>query len=607
MKLPRDLAQRLLMLALLAGCAGAALWWARREDLRATPPAVTGPLFPGLSAHEIEFLHLGLRLGYDIELEREASGFWWITQPTREFPLQARVQAVLDTLVRAELEPVELAHGPITSADVGLDPPRHVIAFRAGGRSETLLLGDVEPLGRHVYARRGGEDRILLATRNLVTLLEAHPGEFVDPALLRGLAGRVARLELSSSRGTLEAERLAQGWTLRRPEGVLADDDRLDQLLRALQFVQVARVAGPEPTDTQLLAAGLPTRAEAASGQAGPWLHVRVEAPGEEPAEAWLAGGWESAAGEVLAVRDDFAKLLAVPRASLNLLANAPEWFRQARLLPPLRERAESLRLEREGQVLLDIRRTAGGQWSFEAPQRLHGERVEAERVEGRSPLGEFLGRIDALAARSYTAPPAGEPWARLLAGSTHASRPRLDSVAIHRVEGRLVAVTSERPTEGLELPPDAAEIFDALVPDLLRTLRPLTADAAAWAGLRVRLADGRELGLRRLPDGSWEGDDEWTRASALGHDLLRTLRGLRWEAAPASADHPWRVTFLDAAGDPIAGLRLRLPGPDEPQEALGLPCVRAAIDGWPGVELLVHRDWLRRVEELGAPLQRGP
>lgn len=607
MKLPRDLAQRLLMLLLLAGGAAALLWWARREDLLSAPPAESGLLYPGLRAHEVEFLHLGLRLGYDIELERQPAGFWWITRPTREFPQQQRIEAILDTLVRAEVEPVERAQGPIASADVGLDPPRHVIAFRAGGRTETLLLGDVDPLGRHVYARRGGDERIVLATRNLVTLLEAHPGEFLDPALLRGLAGRISRVELASPRGTLLAERLGQGWTLRLPEPVLADDDRLDQLLRALQFVQVSRVAGPEPGDAQLREAGLPTRAEAAAGAATGALRITLEASGERPATAWIAAGWETAAGEVLAVRDDFAKLLAVPRGSLNLLANDPSWFRQARLLPPVRERAESVRLERDGLVLLDIRRGAGGRWTFAAPERLAGEAVESERVEGHSPLGAFLGRIDALEARGFMPPPAGSAVARLVVGSTHAARPRLDTVDIHRVEGRLVAVTSERPAEGLELPPDALELFGPLAPDLLRTLRPVQADPAAWAGLRLRLGDGRELSIARRADGSWEGDDEWTRVSALGHDVLRTLRGLRWEAAPTAAEYPWTLAFLDASGATLAGVRLRLPGPEEPPEALGLPCARAAVDGWPGVELLLHRDWLRRLDELGGPLQRQP
>ncbi len=225
MSLPRDVRSRLLTLLLLAGAAGALLWWARREDLLGRPVLQGGALLPGLQAREVDFLHLGLRSGHDIELQREPSS------PTREFAQQERVNTVLDNLARAACEPLEAAHGPVDSRAVGLDPPRHVIGLRAGGRSETLFVGDVEPLQRQVYVRRAGDDGILLATRNIITLLQDTPQEFVDAGLLRGLAGPVQRVELSGPDGRLVAEHLGQGWSLGIPEPVLADGDRLNLLV----------------------------------------------------------------------------------------------------------------------------------------------------------------------------------------------------------------------------------------------------------------------------------------------------------------------------------------------------------------------------------------
>lgn len=607
MSLPRDLRSRLLTLLLLAGAAGALLWWARQEDLLGRPALQGGPLLPGLQPREVVFLHVTLRSGHDLELERAPSGFWWITSPTREFARQERVEVVLDNLARAACEPLEDAPGAVDARAVGLDPPRHVIGLRAGNRTETLFVGDVEPLGRQVYVRRAGHDAIALATRNIVTLLQDTPQEFVDAGLLRGLAGPVQRLELSGPEGRLVAEHQGQGWTLGLPGPVQPDGDRLNLLVRSLQALQVGRMLLPSPTEGQLLELGLPTRAQASGGGTTAATHVVLQARDEAPVGAWLAAGWRDEPDEVLCVRDDFAKVLTVPRASLGVLGNPFDWFRDTRVLPPIRERAESLRLERDGEVLLDVRRGAGGLWSFAAPERLAGQPVDAERVEGHSPLSDLLSRIDALTVRAFAPPPAGTPQARLVAGFTLAGRLRQDRVDLHLRDGRTLAVSSERPSEGLELPPDALELFTPLVADLLRPLRPLSVDEAAWAELRIEGPEGPPLSIRREPGGPWSGDDEWTRRASLGHDLLRGLRGFRWEPAPAGAAYPWRVAFADAAGEVLVELRLRRPAGAEPTEALGFPCARAEVSGHAGVELLLHLDWIGRIDELHGPLRRKP
>jgi hypothetical protein len=167
--------------------------------------------------------------------------------------------------------------------------------------------------------------------------------------------------------------------------------------------------------------------------------------------------------------------------------------------------------------------------------------------------------------------------------------------------------VTSERPKEGLELSPDVLELFAPATAELLRPLQPLEVDPARWARLVVELPDAAApLEIRReLPDGLWIGDDEWTRRTAVGTDLLRGLRGLRWVPARPGASHPWRVRFLDADGAPLAELALRRPELDEAQEVLGLPAAYVAIAGREGVELVVHREWVDRLDVLDDPLNR--
>jgi hypothetical protein len=371
--------------------------------------------------------------------------------------------------------------------------------------------------------------------------------------------------------------------------------------------VQQSRVLAPAPGAETLHELGLPTAEEVARGETRGATRIEIAAPGERPVGAWIAADWLEQAVDVAAVRDDFAKVVALPRGSLAMATNDADFFREHRLLPPLRERAESLRLERGGETRLDIRRGRDGRWTFAAPERLAGTPVESERVEAHSLLGDFLGRIDQVQVRSFVAPPEGEPEARLVVGWTSAGKQRQDRVDLFLVDGRVVGVTTERPAEGLELPPEVLDLFDPATADLLRPLMPLELDTARWAALSIELpGGGAPLEIRReLPDGPWTGDDAFTRRISVGHDLQRGLRGLQWVKARPGASYGWRVRYLDPAGETLADLRLRLPEPDEPPEVLGQPAAFVAITGREGVELVVHRNWVDRLSELGTPVQR--
>jgi hypothetical protein len=498
---------------------------------------------------------------------------------------------------------------PIRAENIGLDPPRHIIRFGDSAREETLLLGAVEPLGRMVYARRSGRPEIVLATRNLITLLQGHATDFVDPTLLRGLAGPVDLVRIVDPAGTrLDARRTGSRWTLHIPAPVPADDGKLSTLVRTLTFVRHGDVLVSRPTPTELHRLGLPDDDEIARGELHGATRIELGAPGEQPISVWLQAGWEDQQGtQVAARRAGAAKILAVPRITLAMLTNPAGFFRDRHLLPPITERAEALRMERGGEPTLSVRRGKDGRWLFEQPARLLGEAVEAERIAGHSLLGDLLERLDAVEAIGFCEPPGGEPIARLHVEWTRAGSTTTARVELHAPGPDGVPCTSsERPGEGLLVPATVLDYFQPLQADLLRSTRPLAVDAEAWAGFVIERPGGPAYTLvRRTSDGTWDGDDEWVRRLSVGLDMLRGLRGLRWEPARTDAHYDWGVRFLDAQGTLLAGLELRRSEPDEELEVLGIPVVRARVAGRPGVELAVAREWIDRIEALALPPER--
>ena len=603
-----ELRSRLLTLLVLAALAGGVFLYARRADLVSQPRPLSGALYPGLDVSAIDSLYVTLRGGYDLRFERQPGGRWLITQPSRDEARQELVELILDNLARAEVEPVEAPGDPLRAEAVGLEPPRHLIRFGIGDREQTLLLGDVEPLGRMLYARRGGDDRIVLATRNLVTVLEGHAGDFVDPALIRGLAGPVSSV-LVREGGTVlvDARRMGGRWMLLQPEPVLADENRVAGLARSLAFLRAERTLNPTADPASCHAAGLPDEAERAAGEDHGAMRVSLGTEGAPPVSAWLAAGWRAAGDDlVAAVRQGPSKILGLPRAALSGLLNEPDFFREHRVLQPVSESARSVRIDSGGETVLDIRQGADSRWTFHAPTSLAGELVESERIAGHSVLSEFLARIDALEAVGFSAPAAGEPVASLVVGATRSGREAVDRLDLfEHAGGGLIARSSERLTEGLALDPRAVEpLLDPLQADLLRSTRALRVEGD-WARLGLVSPEAGTRRIERGAAGDWTGDDEWNRGYAIGADLVKGFRGLQWRPAPAGAVYPWEVRFEDADGRPLAALRMREPSGDEEREVWGVPVVRASIEGYAGVELLAAREWIERLDALARPPQR--
>ena len=611
---------RLLTLIVLAAAAWGLWHWALAADGQQAPMTTEGLLFPHLDRASITSIHMTLDFGYDLELEREPAGPWRITAPTNERARAELVEQWLDNVAQATVRPLEFAGDPLPPQVLGLEPPKHQFTLRdVKGNATTLFLGEVEPLGRYVYARAKGSDSLGLVTRNVVSFTGYHGEEWVDPDLLRGLAGQVTRLRIVKPQGVLiDAELQGGSWRLLEPAGVLPDSDRIDKLVRGLQFARQERTLLSRPSPAQSREFGFPTDEQVAAGDYAGATYIEVHAAGEREIWALLVPGWEAVQELVPARRDDSAKVIGVPAASLNMLRNGPEFFRQHALLPPVRERADSLRLSRGDTLLLDVGQDAQGRWEYRAPERLVGTALENERVLGHTALLDLLGRIDRAEAVAFTSLPEGEPSATIVVGWKLGGAGRQDRVDLFAPladgphAGLVPAVTSERPKEALLLEPGILELFAPDVPDRLRSLSPLRVSADELDEFVVHGAAGTPaeadpLRLWRDESGRWQGDDEWGRRFGLAHDLLRGFRGYRWRPTAGAAGYPAELLFRGSDGAVLARVSLREPGPGELSEEYGKPVVLAAIDGIAGLELAVPRTWMERVAALDEPLQREP
>jgi len=606
---------RLATLALLALLAWLLFEFGREQDRRVEPLATGGLLLPGFEPAAVDYVSMSFRTGHVIDIERDRGGPWRITYPTEELAQAEYVEVVLDNVARAKVLPIEEQGATIRAEDVGLEPPDYTLVVGHGDDRLTLFIGERDAFGKGVYARIAGYDDIVLTTPNLLTMHEQFRAEdYVDKHLLRGLRGAVTHVRVEKPEGVvIDAVRAGDRWSIREPEPVLADSARVLQLVRSLQFVTQKEVKAIDPPDSMLAELGLPNADQVARGDWADAMLVQLGNETEAPARVFFEENWYSSSEGCYAIREDLHKLLLVDRKSVNLLGNGPEFFRERRVLPSVGERAGMVRVEVGGEARLDIRRNELDAWTFRAPERLAGQPVESRRELGRSSLSDFLARIDDLVAVAFTDPPEGEPDARLIVGWTWAGRDRTDRVDLFGVDGeRIVAHTSERPTEGLVLDADPVRALLApITADLLRSLSPTDVEADDCRAMRIHLPRLDEpLVIRR--DGedasaSWVGDDEWGRRLGLGLDVLRHLRGTEWRVARDDAEYPWRLEYVGWDGQVLRTFALRRPEADEEQEALGEPIVLASWSGVPGLELAVSPDWIELFAVLTRPQEREP
>jgi hypothetical protein len=344
---------------------------------------------------------------------------------------------------------------------------------------------------------------------------------------------------------------------------------------------------------------------------------IELRGAGVDPSRVFLQEGWnEQPDAEILAVRSDLRKILVIDRRELSLLFNEPDFFRDRRVIPPIRDRARRVRIDRGDEVLLDVSQNDQGRWTYTAPEHLRGIALDSERVDGFSLVSELLGDIDELAVVAFddagvAATEGAEPLAQIRVDWNWAGRDRTDRLSLLDLDGDLIrARASDRPTEGLLLGPEVLQLLDPGLPERLRDLSALDVPESRWGALDIVLPElDQPLHVERAdPTLPWSGDDEWGRRYGLGHDLVRGFRGLRWQHATAlddAAGYPWRVVFRDFAGDELGTLSLRTVRPGEPQEVLGQPVAIARWSGVEGMEMFVNAQILQRIASLAHPQGR--
>ncbi|MFQ5656848.1 MAG: DUF4340 domain-containing protein [Candidatus Methylomirabilales bacterium] len=173
-----------------------------------------------------------------LRIERK-EGVWRITDPIQAKADSLKVSNLFDALNQDQVTAF-LDEPPSNMKSLGLEPPRGEITLSLeGGTEATLLLGVKKKKEGGVYARRGGEERVMVLKEDFLDELPKQVADIRNRSLLAVDREKVKQIELKSLKGRTLLAKDDDTWRMKEPEEALADQRVVEDLLWDTTSVRV--------------------------------------------------------------------------------------------------------------------------------------------------------------------------------------------------------------------------------------------------------------------------------------------------------------------------------------------------------------------------------
>ncbi|MDE2179469.1 MAG: DUF4340 domain-containing protein [candidate division NC10 bacterium] len=183
-----------------------------------------------------------------IALKREGNG-WRLIEPVQATADSSEVVSLLHALLEAR-EERRIEEAPKNLADYGLERPAvHLsVTLKDGKTLPALLLGDLNPNGRSVYAKRPDRPAVFLATVIVRLRADRKPDDFRDKTLLALEPNQVTQVELTGKGEPISLSHAeGKGWEINKPIKAKADAAVIGQLLWKIKDARVTAFVGSGP------------------------------------------------------------------------------------------------------------------------------------------------------------------------------------------------------------------------------------------------------------------------------------------------------------------------------------------------------------------------
>ena len=467
-----------------------------------------------VSFQEEEVSSFSIRRGEKvITLERGENG-WRMSEPVEDRADEKEIIALLGNVIRAKTERTLDASGD-SLADFGLQNPPIIFTVHLKEKETPFILevGNTTPAGFSVYARRKGEEKILLAPDTIKTSLEKDAFAFRSKVLLSFAQEAVQAVSLRTDSLHVRLQRQEKGkWRITEPVEVAADSGKVSDLLHSLTQDQI-QTFPDKPASLKMV--GLdPPRGE-----------IRLTLDGGTEATLLLGEREKKEKGGVYARRSGEEQVLVLKETFLKEIPKQVADLRDRTLLALDREKVNTIELETpKGRTVLS---KAEDTWGIKEPEEASADQgmindllwdLTTTRVK------EFVDD-DAKTLKPYglDVPPVTvrllDPQGKLLSTLTLARASNDEGAYVRVGDSQAVTLVEARLYERLDKGP-----FDFRLRQLL--------SFETWDVGKMELSrNGQEILLEKRKD-EWElkkPKQVKAKYSAV-IDLLNEIKNLKWQ-----------------------------------------------------------------------------
>jgi len=301
---------------------------------------------------------------------------WRIASPVQAPADASTILRMLDTLSSVRKSEVITAEEQqslqIDPAQYGFFSPRAQLSVDDGIAPFTVLIGRDAPGGKSMYLKRADMPDIIVANRDLLSVLPASVLDLRDRRLFSGQPGRVRRLEWTTRDQAFHASRNAEDqWNMDRPVQARASGSAIRQWLeRIFEFRVLDFVA-------ESVAAGSLYGFDEPAVQLAIFMENR-------PAPSVLKIGRAADAGETTYFASMVGQdtVFTVERAILDALKIDSFELRDRQVVPIPAMNIQFIQIS-DGQRLLQLVRNTQSVWEVTSPKRFVAHDQHVQRLLG--------------------------------------------------------------------------------------------------------------------------------------------------------------------------------------------------------------------------------
>jgi len=148
---------------------------------------------------------------------------------------------------------------PTDVKEYGLDAPSVEVTFKSNGSkpSGKLLIGKKTATGGSLYARKDGENRVVLIGEYNQATFNKSTFDLRDKAIVNFDRSKVDGVDVSLEKSGFELAKKDSEWTMVKPITARADTSAADGLVTSVESLQMKSIVGPSATPEELKRYGL--------------------------------------------------------------------------------------------------------------------------------------------------------------------------------------------------------------------------------------------------------------------------------------------------------------------------------------------------------------